>query len=92
MTRNKKKPLKRAELHAQAALDLPNREALSLLEPGLGIVDLGATTQPTDGTATPTDGGSTPTDGGATSPTSGGLEGKASKFIGPLPALPTTSA
>jgi hypothetical protein len=85
MTR-KKKPLKRAELHAQAALDLPNREALSLLEPGLGIVDVGATTQPTDGTATPTDGG------GSTSPTSGGLEGKATRIIGPLPSLPTTPA
>ena len=81
----KRKPLKRAELDEQAALDLPDRQALSLIEPGLGLVDLGATTQPTDA-------GATPTDGTTTSPTSGGLEGKASKLIGPLPSLPTTAS
>jgi hypothetical protein len=89
MAPKKKKPLKRAEIVEQAALDLPNREALSLIEPGLGIVDVGATTQPTDGSTTPTDGGTTPTE---TSPTSGGLESKATRIIGPLPSLPTTPA
>jgi hypothetical protein len=86
----KRKPLRRRELSEQAGFDLPNREALSLLEPGLGIVDVGATTQPTDGAPATSEGGTTPTGGDTT--TTGGLESKATRIIGPLPLPPTPAS
>jgi hypothetical protein len=96
MARRKMKKLQQSDLAREAALELPNREAMSLLQPGLGIVDMGATTQPglegthpPDADGTPTGGGATP---GATDPTGtpattgSGLESKATRLVGPLPS------
>jgi hypothetical protein len=96
MARRKKK-LRPSELSRQGALELPNREAMSLIEPGLGIVDLGMAQQPgqpgLEGTNPTDDTGGTPTDaGGTTDPTGSsgtttGLEGKATRIVGPLPSI-----
>ncbi|HEV8632997.1 MAG TPA: hypothetical protein VG370_01965 [Chloroflexota bacterium] len=92
MARRKKK-LKQDDLTREDALELPNREAMSLLDPGLGIIGTGATqpglggTNPLDGTTgTPTGTTPTPTDTtGLGGLTGSSLQSKATRIIGPLP-------
>jgi hypothetical protein len=93
MARRKKK-LKPTDLARQGGLELPNREAMSLIQPGLGLVDMGLTQQPGLGGPNPPDGGTgapsdpaaTPSDPAATpGATDTALTSKATRIVGPLP-------
>lgn len=49
-TRTREQPgLSADELERQQAADLPDRDALSLIQPGLGLVDLGGNLDPGGG-------------------------------------------